>query len=178
MKNVLVAGIGNVFLGDDGFGVAVAQRLAAEPLPEGTRVVDFGIRGVHLAFELLSAPDLLVLVDATTRRGAPGTLYLIDPEEDTDAHAASPDAHAMDPSAVMRAVAQMGGTLPRVRIVGCEPADLTEGIRLSEPVRQAIEPAIAMIRRLIDSEGGTSCSSSSDTGSPHGPGRTNAGRAC
>jgi hydrogenase maturation protease len=148
--NVLVAGIGNVFLGDDGFGVAVASRLAREPLPDGARVSDFGIRGLHLAFELFDPPDLLILVDATPRGGAPGTLYLIDPE--IDASSAGADAHAMDPRAVLAAVRRMTGTLPRTLIVGCEPADVCEGIELSEPVQRAIEPAIAMIRRLIDSE--------------------------
>ena len=153
MKRVLVAGIGNIFLGDDGFGVAVAQQLEGAPMPEGTRVVDFGIRGVHLAFELLEPHDLLVLVDATSRDGAPGTLYLIDPESDPEALAnAAPDSHTMDPCAVLAAVQQMGGTLPKTRIVGCEPDALDEGIGLSAPVQQAILPAIEMIRRLIESE--------------------------
>lgn len=151
--NVLVAGIGNVFFGDDGFGVAVAGRLAREPLPPGARVADFGIRGVHLAFELLDPPELLVLVDATPRGGAPGTLYVIDPEvEPSVVEDARADAHAMDPGAVLVAVRQMTGTLPRTRIVGCEPADVGEGMELSEPVKRAIEPAIAMIRRLIENE--------------------------
>ncbi|MDB5217262.1 MAG: Hydrogenase maturation protease [Myxococcaceae bacterium] len=153
MRRILVAGIGNVFHSDDGFGVAVAQRLERDVLPEGTRVVDFGIRGVHLAYDLLEPPDLLVIVDTTSRSGPPGTLYLIDPEVEPELFAnASPDAHSMDPCAVLLAVRQMGGTLPRTRIVGCEPVDLDEGMGLSQPVEQAIEPAIAMIRRLIDSE--------------------------
>ena len=153
MKNILVAGIGNIFQSDDGFGVAVAQRLRKDVLPEGTRVVDFGIRGVHLAYDLLDPLDLLVIVDTTSRSGAPGTLYLIDPElEPSQFEGASPDAHAMDPCAVLLAVRQMGGALPTTRIVGCEPVDLEEGIGLSQPVEQAIEPAIAMIRRLIESE--------------------------
>jgi hydrogenase maturation protease len=152
-SRVLVAGIGNIFLGDDGFGVAVARRLERELFPEGTRVVDFGIRGVHLAFDLLTPPDLLVLVDSTSRSGTPGTLYVVDPDDDpTSLGAAHPDAYAMDPRAVFMAVKQMGGTLPRMRIVGCEPADLSEGRSLSDPVQQAIEPAVAMIRRLIESE--------------------------
>ena len=153
MRRVLVAGIGNIFFGDDGFGVAVAQKLEGAPMPEGTRVVDFGIRGVHLAYELLEPHDLLVLVDATSRDGAPGTLYLIDPESDPHALAnAAPDSHTMDPCAVLAAVQQMGGTLPKTRIVGCEPDAVDEGIGLSATVQQAIEPAIAMIRRLIESE--------------------------
>jgi hydrogenase maturation protease len=153
MRNILVAGIGNIFQSDDGFGVAVAWRLGQGTLPEGTRVVDFGIRGVHLAYDLLDPPDLLVIVDTTSRSGPPGTLYLIDPElEPSLFERASPDAHAMDPCAVLLAVRQMGGALPTTRIVGCEPVDLEEGIGLSQPVEQAIEPAIAMIRRLIESE--------------------------
>lgn len=157
-SRVLVAGIGNVFLGDDGFGVAVAQRLGRESLPEGTKVVDFGIRGVHLAFELLTPLDLLVLVDATSRSGPPGTLYVIDPAEDSSTPTDAPDGHSMDPRAVLLAVKQMGGTLPRTRIVGCEPADVSEGMSLSDPVQQAIEPAVAMIRRLIESEESRTCS--------------------
>jgi hydrogenase maturation protease len=154
-RNVLVACVGNVFWNDDGFGVEVARRLATEPLPEGTRVVDFGIRGVHLAYELLEPPDLLVLVDATSRRGAPGTLYLIDPERDAAAardDAPPPDGHALDLRSVLAHVARLGGALPKTRIVGCEPADVGEGMDLSAPVREAVEPAIAMIRRLIESE--------------------------
>lgn len=153
MKKVLVAGIGNVFLGDDGFGVAVAQRLEKESLPEGARVVDYGIRGLHLAFELLDPPDLLVLVDTTARNGAPGTLYLIDPELDPDALArVTPDAHAMDPCTVFASVAHLGGKMPRSRIVACEPASLDEGMSLSEPVEAAIKPAMQMIQKLIESE--------------------------
>ena len=159
-SRVLVAGIGNMFLGDDGFGVAVVKRLEREFLPEGTRVVGFGIHGVQLAFDLLEPPDLLVVVDATSRLGAPGTLYVLDPEEDPTAGGPSePETHAMDPRAVFMAVRQMGGTLPRTRIVGCEPDDLSAGTCLSDAVQQAIEPAVQMIRRLIASEGarGTPC---------------------
>jgi hydrogenase maturation protease len=152
-RRVLVAGIGNVFLGDDGFGVEVARRLARGPLPDGIKVADFGIRGVHLAFELFDPPDLLVLVDATAQGGRPGTLYLIEPDVEDDAlRAAEPDAHAMDPCAVLAAARRITGSLPRTRIVGCEPADLREGMELSAAVEQAIEPAITMIRRLIASE--------------------------
>jgi hydrogenase maturation protease len=156
MKRVLVAGIGNVFLGDDGFGVAVAQALAKDPLPEGTRVVDYGIRGLHLAFELLDPPDLLVLVDTTSRQREPGTLYLIDPElEKESLGVATPDAHAMDPVTVFASVLHLGGRLPRARIVGCEPASLDEGMGLSAPVENAIPAAVSMIRELIESESRT-----------------------
>jgi hydrogenase maturation protease len=148
--NVLVAGVGNIFFGDDGFGVEVAKRLAGRELPEGTTVVDYGIRGMHLALDLLSPPDLLVLVDAASRSGPPGTIYIIEPEDDVPVRA--PDAHSIDPNGVFQALRAMGGTVPRARIVGCEPADLSETIGLSEPVEQAIEPAITMICRLVESE--------------------------
>jgi hydrogenase maturation protease len=151
MNRVLVAGIGNVFLGDDGFGVAVANQLAREPLPNDVRVADFGIRAVHLAFDLLDPPELLVLVDATARGRPAGTLYVIDPASATDELPAelAADAHAMHPGAVLASVRRMNGSLPRTRIVGCEPAVLDEGMELSAPVRAAVKPAIAIIRRLI-----------------------------
>lgn len=153
MKRVLVAGVGNVFLQDDGFGVAVAQELTRAELPEGTRVVDFGIRGLHLAYDLLDTPDLLVLVDATSKKRAPGTLYLIDPEfGDNEVSPAAADAHAMDPSAVFASVLHLGGRLPRTRIVGCEPASLDEGMGLSPPVERAVPAAVTMIRELLESE--------------------------
>jgi hydrogenase maturation protease len=151
--NVLVAGIGNVFLGDDGFGVAVAERLAREPLPDGARVRDFGIRGLHLAFELMDPPDLLILVDATHQGGAPGTLYVIDPETaPPDAGDGGTDPHGMTPTSLRAAVERMTGSFPRTRIVGCEPAHIGESMELSPPVREAIEPAVEMIIRLIESE--------------------------
>lgn len=156
MKRVLVAGIGNVFLQDDGFGVAVAQALGRQALPEGTRVVDFGIRGLHLAYELLDPPDLLVLVDATPKMRAPGTLYLIDPELDEGLSGPRvTDAHAMHPGAVFASLLQLGGRLPRTRIVGCEPASVEEGMGLSPSVEQAVPAAVTMIRELIESETGT-----------------------
>lgn len=149
---VLVAGVGNVFFNDDGFGVEVVRRLAHRDLPADTVVTDYGIRGVHLAFDLLATPDLLVVVDTVARGRAPGTLYVIDPDLE-NAPAASPDAHAMDPRAVFAALRELGGAMPRTRIVGCEPADVGEGMTLSDPVRHAIEPAIGMIQQLIAREG-------------------------
>lgn len=154
MTRILVAGIGNVFLGDDGFGVAVAERLERERLPEGVRVADFGVRSVHLAFELMDPPELLILVDATARGGPPGTLYVIDPSTDDAllAPTTPADAHAMSATAVLAAVRWMNGALPKARIVGCEPADLEEGMELSAPVRAAVEPAVTLIRRLLENE--------------------------
>ena len=118
-RRILVAGIGNVFLGDDGFGVAVAGRLAAATLPPGVDVVDFGIRGMDLAYALRDY-DVAILVDAVPRGGAPGTLYVIEPELDADE--AGPDAHGMDPVKVLALARGLGDPLPRVLVVGCEPA--------------------------------------------------------
>jgi hydrogenase maturation protease len=148
MSGVLVAGIGNVFRGDDGFGPAVLQRLLREPLPAGVRGEDFGVRCLHLAFELLDGPAALVVVDLVSRGGAPGTLYVIDP----DAEALPPataDAHGMDLPAVLAAARTMGAALPPVRLVGCEPASLGDVMELSAPVRRAVAPAVALVRRLV-----------------------------
>ena len=162
---VLVAGVGNIFLGDDGFGVEVARRLAAEELPEDVRVADFGIRGVHLAYELLDGYDTAILVDATPRGGPPGTVYVIEPEppaaRDVGDPAAAPlmDAHAMEPDAVLGLLDVLGGSSVRVLVVGCEPAEVTERIGLSEPVERAVGDAVQMVRELLalreDREGGT-----------------------
>lgn len=152
--SVLVAGVGNIFLGDDGFGCEVARRLSGEPLPPGVRVVDFGIRGVHLAYEMLEGYDLVVIVDATQRGGAPGTLYLIDPEAPPRGEGrAAPDvvdAHGIDPASALELANTLGGMSARVLVVGCEPATLEDGIGLSEPVAAAVEEAVRMIRELID----------------------------
>jgi hydrogenase maturation protease len=151
---VLVAGVGNVFLGDDGFGVAVAERLAAERLPEGVRVEDYGIRGVHLAYELLNGYDRAILVDAVARGGEPGTIYLIEPEPGGDrpiAHGAPAlDGHGMQPDAVLRLLSTLGGDPSSVLVVGCEPADISERMGLSDRVAAAVEPAAGMVRELID----------------------------
>jgi len=140
----LVAGVGNVFLGDDGFGVEVVRSLVGATLPAGVRVQDYGIRGLHLAYDLLDAPDLLVVVDITSRGGAPGTLYVLEPDPDAIERTLA-DGHGMDLGAVFAQVRQLGGRLPRTRILGCEPATVAEGIGLSEPVRRAIEPAVALV---------------------------------
>lgn len=146
---ILVAGVGNVFFGDDGFGVEVARRLAEGGLPEGVAVADFGIRGLHLAFALLDGVDLLVAVDASPRGGAPGTLYLLEPESDADGAPAQADAHGMQLPAVLAAVRAMGGTVPPVRVVACEPA-ACEGMGLSAPVRAAVGPAAELVREVVE----------------------------
>jgi hydrogenase maturation protease len=155
-RNILVAGIGNIFLGDDGFGVEVAQRLAARPQPRGVRVEDYGIRGYDLAYALMARPDQTILVDACPRGEAPGTLYVVEPGPDElngglDG-SGSLDAHDMNPLAVLRLARSLGGTLGPVVVVGCEPATLgpEEGqLGLSEPVRAAVEEAVGLVETLV-----------------------------
>ena len=144
----LVAGIGNIFNRDDGFGSAVAQRLLEEPVPAGVRVEDYGIRGLHLALDLLDGCDVLVLVDALAGNDPPGTLCVLEP--DRDGYGAAPlDAHLMDPGAVLRMVAELGGRVGRVLVVGCRPAELDEGIGLSAAVAAAVEPAVRLVQELV-----------------------------
>jgi hydrogenase maturation protease len=149
--NALVAGVGNVFLRDDGFGVEVVQRLAARPLPPGTKVVDFGIRGLHLAFELLDGYETVVLVDALPRGGPPGTLYVLEPDTAPDAGAQTPpvDGHDLNPEAVLALARGLGGPTGRVLIVGCEPADVSEGMGLTAPVAAAVDAAVATVWELL-----------------------------
>ena len=159
---VLVACVGNIFLGDDGFGVEVARRLAAKELPDGVRVKDFGIRGLHLAYEVLDGYDTLVLVDAAARGESPGTVYVIEPdiagkaeEASTDGLAAPPlDAHDMSPQSVFTLLESLGGHAGRVLVVGCEPATVEEGIGLSPAVAGAVDEATRVILELVDEEVG------------------------
>jgi hydrogenase maturation protease len=157
---VLVAGVGNVFLGDDGFGVEVARRLAGEPLPGWVRVSDFGIRGVHLAYELLEGYETAILVDAAPRGEVPGTVYVIEPDLDgrsaalaRDGPGVLVDAHGMEPDAVFAVLKALGGDLPRLLVVGCEPAEVSEGMGLSPPVAGAVDRAVAVVRELIGEHG-------------------------
>jgi hydrogenase maturation protease len=155
--HALIAGVGNIFLGDDGFGVAVSRRLQADRRARpGVEIVDFGIRGLHLTYALLEPCDLLVVIDALPRGGPPGTLYLFEPRL-PDAHAPvpAPDGHGLDVAAVLAAVRALGGALPRVLIVGCEPRDLGEGLGLSPPVAAAVGPAADMVLEILGSHGQT-----------------------
>ena len=156
--SVLIAGIGNIFLGDDAFGVEVAQRLAKRKLPDRVKVVDFGIRGFDLAYALLDRFDVTILVDACPRGGAPGTLYVIEPDLNASAHdpadagQTTVDAHSMNPMNVIRMARSMGGDLKRILLVGCEPLTLgpEEGaMGLSEPVAAMIEEAANRIESLV-----------------------------
>ena len=154
-SGVLVAGIGNIFLGDDGFGVEVVRRLAGRPLPPGVRVADFGIRGLHLAFELLEHPDdTLILIDVTPRGGEPGTVYLIEPDLETLAGPAGgpADAHDMTPAAVFGLLRSLGGTPGRVLIAGCEPLSTEEEMGLSPPVEAAVDEAVALVLEVLERE--------------------------
>jgi hydrogenase maturation protease len=153
----LVAGCGNIFLGDDGFGCEVARRLATHPLREDVKVVDFGIRGVHLAYELLNDYDTAILVDATPRGEEPGTITVLEPEVDPSGRASRAqqaeapliDAHGMAPHDVLELLAALGGSVRRMLVVGCEPAEVTEHIGLSEPVTAAVDTAVKVIADLV-----------------------------
>ncbi|GAA2629849.1 hydrogenase maturation protease [Paractinoplanes durhamensis] len=147
--NVLVAGIGNLFLGDDGFGPEVVRRLIAEgPPAEGVRIVDYGIRGVHLAYDLLDGVDLFVLVDALPGEETPGELVVLEvgPGDFTPAEF---DAHAMTPGAVLGVLTRIGGTLPPTYVVGCRVDVLDEAVGLTPRVEAAVPRAMAEIRALI-----------------------------
>jgi hydrogenase maturation protease len=150
---ILVAGVGNVFLSDDGFGVEVARRLAGVDLGDDVKVTDFGIRGLHLAYELLDGYEMVILVDASPRGGEPGTLYVIepDPAPEPDPDEIPPlDAHGMDPGAVLALLGVLGGKVDRVLVVGCEPALADEGMSLSPPVEAAVDQAVILVQDLIN----------------------------
>ena len=156
---ILVAGIGNVFFGDDGFGVEVANRLAGVPMPDGVRVVEYGIRGVHLAYELLDGYDALVLIDAMPLGEAPGTVAIVEPDVGElgagDDVAPTIDAHTMHPAIVLATLANLGGEVGRVVIVGCEPATLSDGMGLSAPVAEAVDRAIEAVGEVLEELCGT-----------------------
>jgi hydrogenase maturation protease len=151
---ILIAGIGNIFIGDDAFGSEVARRFAQRATAPNVRVVDFGIRGLDLAFALLDRSDVTIIVDATQRGGAPGTIYVIEPDlNELDALPASVEAHSLDPMRVLALARSMGAQLKHVRIVGCEPESFgTAGegrIGLSPAVAGAVDTAIEVIESLI-----------------------------
>ncbi|GAA5036109.1 hydrogenase maturation protease [Streptomyces siamensis] len=156
-RRILVAGVGNVFLQDDGFGVETIRRLAdrAGELPPGTELMDAGIRGVHLAYRLLEGYHTLVLVDAVSRGGRPGTLYTVDVGPEPPAAPSTPmDSHAMDPASVLALLhdlhAGAGGTLPEaVYVIGCEPRATDEGMGLTAPVAEAVETAADLVLDLV-----------------------------
>lgn len=155
--SILIAGIGNIFMGDDAFGSEVARRLMKRTLPDEVRVVDFGIRGFDLTYALLDGYEVTIFLDATPRGEAPGTLYTIEPDlseldEDGDGHGAMIEPHGMNPMKVLRLAKSMGGEFKRILLVGCEPAPLEaeEGeMGLSEVVEAAVDEAILMVESLV-----------------------------
>jgi len=153
---VLVAGVGNLFLGDDGFGPEAARRLSARPLPDGVEVVDYGIRGMHLAYDLLAGYDTLVIVDAVPRGGRPGDVVVLEVGEEDLAGPSGDsgdfDAHGMEPTAMLASLGALGGRLPRTFVVGCEPADVAERIGLSPPVAAAVDRAVELVTGLLEKE--------------------------
>jgi hydrogenase maturation protease len=147
---ILVAGIGNIFLGDDAFGSEVARQLASRPQRAGVRVIDFGIRGLDLVYALLNDNDAVILIDATARGGEPGTLYVIEPEI-PEGVSSSIQTHEMNPAHVLAVARQMGATLRNVRVVGCEPDYVDdERMGLSDRVSKAVEQAVQIVESLIE----------------------------
>lgn len=156
-RRVLVAGIGNIFLSDDGFGVEVANRVASRSLPPGAQVADFGIRGVHLAYELLEGYDGVILADAVPMKETPGTVAVIEPDETYIRRlAATPDdpepafdAHNMSPELVLSTLSRLGGSVGRMLVVGCQPATVEEGMGLSPPVAAVVDDAVELCLQLV-----------------------------
>ena len=157
---VLVAGLGNIFLGDDGFGAEVARRLATASLPDWVQVADYGTSGMHLMYDLADGFDTVILIDAAPRGGEPGAVYLLelDPADHRPAQgdaepgsAVSPffDAHGMQPDVVLGMLGVLGGQTHRILVVGCEPASTDYGIGLSEPVAAAVDTAVTMVTDLV-----------------------------
>ncbi|CAN5779818.1 hypothetical protein BH23ACT11_BH23ACT11_07960 [soil metagenome] len=155
-RRILIAGIGNIFLGDDGFGVEVVKRLAGRELPEGVEVVDFGIRGLDLAYALQDDYEAVIFVDALPRGEEPGTVYLIEPEIEEDG-IVSLDTHGMDPVKVIKLSRVLGAPPTRTLVVGCEPKVILSGedyddmlMELSEPVEVAVDEAAKMVESLVN----------------------------
>ena len=156
MNSILVAGVGNIFMGDDGFGVEVVQRLARRQLPPNVKVVDFGIRGIDLTYALLDGFRAAVLVDAMQRGEEPGTITIVEPEQPSMVDSAAEDLlispHDLDPAKVLRLVKALGGNCQRLLLVACEPATFgnEEGLMgLSSPVAAAVDHAVAAVETLV-----------------------------
>jgi hydrogenase maturation protease len=157
---ILVAGIGNIFLSDDAFGSEVAQRLLRRSQPSNVRVVDFGIRGLDLAYALVDTCDAAILIDVVPRPNEPpGTLFVLEPRLETSGNAPiAIDAHSMDPVKVLQTAASMGAKLQRVLIVGCQPTSVPSAdddgtdmpMEMSAPVAAAVDGAIALVESLIN----------------------------
>lgn len=150
---LLVACVGNIFLGDDGFGSAVAAELVARELPSGVRLEDYGIRSVHLVYDLLEGYDVLVLVDTVGRQdGAPGSLYVIEPDLAEAPEDPMLDPHDLPPGGALALIGVLDGQAPRIVVVGVQPASLAAGIGLSEPVSAAVAPAADLVLEVLQRE--------------------------
>jgi hydrogenase maturation protease len=152
----LVAGVGNIFQRDDAFGVEVIRLLADRPSPPGVQIRDFGIRGVHLVYDLLDGCDLFVLVDAAARGAEPGTVTVLEVEpRRVSADAGDPafapviDAHGLTPDDIFASLASLGGRPGRSLVVACEPADTSPGMGLSDPVQAALPHAVAAVEEIL-----------------------------
>ena len=147
-SQILVAGIGNIFLGDDGFGPEVIRHVP-QPADARVRFVDYGIRGMHLAYDLLDGCEALVLVDALPNRGSPGALHVFEADHEALSAGVGVDAHAMDPAAVFASLAALGGTAPYTIVIGCEVESVDEEIGLSEAVGAAIPGAVRAVEDAV-----------------------------
>jgi hydrogenase maturation protease len=155
VKHILVAGIGNAWMKDDGFGGEVAKRLEERELPPEAAVFDFGTGGLDLAYEVMRGYDALVLIDVSRQGGQPGTLYVMEADEDDvdagieDGQALNP--HGMDPQTVLRFVKTLGAWPGKVVVIACEPAVVEEmGIGLSDQVAEAVERAVELVMSTVD----------------------------
>ena len=147
---ILIAGIGNIFAGDDAFGVEVMRELTRHTLPEAVFAKDFGIRSYDLAYAMMDGYSTTILVDATSRGQPPGTVYLIEPDVDAINGQTNVDAHCLNPVAVLQLVQALGGKLGKLYLVGCEPEVLdSDEIGLSPSVRAAVPQAVQMIEFLV-----------------------------
>jgi len=153
MNRVLVAGIGNIFFGDDAFGCEVAAELAKQSWPDGVNIVDFGIRAYDLAYAIMDGYDATILIDAAPRGEKPGTVYLLelDPEKGDVSGDEIADAHALTPVRVLQLIRALGGQAKNLFLVGCEPARLDgDGvIGLSQDVRASVSVAVKMIEKIV-----------------------------
>ena len=155
---ILVAGIGNIFLGDDAFGVELVTLLARRPnpaLPDSVRIIDFGIRGLDLAYALLDPYDAVIFLDASPRGGTPGTPYVLEPPRPASADPAPPqlDTHSMDPMHVLQHAIAMGARIPHILVLGCEPSPFTEedmAMGLSPRAQAALPEALNLLDSLLE----------------------------
>src|SRR5271155_5103590 len=156
---ILVAGIGNIFLGDDGFGSEVVRHVPVQQDNSGVRVVDYGIGGMHLAYDLLEGWDALVIVDAIPSRGSPGALHIFEADHESPSATAALDTHSMDPAAVFASLKALGGRPPYTVVVGCEAGSVDEGIGLTKQVAKAVPRAVRAVEEIIAALQSRACSS-------------------